>query len=361
MSEPIPILNDTVVCISRDFALLMNSRSTKLRVFLTLPEYLVDITQLVSTDAIAKLCTKPELYRSTCSTEDLVQKLSRDLEQIVNGKTLVLNFSGGKDSCAALILLLRLTEFLNFKLRVVYVHVPYIDDERVLDFVQSVSSRLGIDIDIVEHRRRDVKGYLRWRGLPRIGDRWCTKFKIIPVKKIVREVDGYEVLATRASESPKRARSYSLKGPGILKRGRKIFLIPRLTLIDVLSIVRRHSLINPLYLSGHLRTSCAMCPYKSLYELSLGYVVEDQGFLEEVLRKEYSKHYAFVDLNEYLRYALWRYRPRAARRVYLLIKHVETLVETRHISIHDFRNLVSRFWTSCNPDLYPCIQSSPSA
>jgi len=357
MSEPIPLAQHCSLCITHDFAIFTQLPNKNVRVYLTTPRYFVEVTHIIDVDRVRRLCADPRFFSIVCDIDDYIRIIARELRSLIEGRNLIFNFSGGKDSCAALILLMKLQEYLSFNLKVVYVHIPYLDDQRILSFVDYIRSRFGIDIEVLEHRRRDVRSYLKWRGLPRIGERWCTKFKVIPSKKLARKLDAYEVLATRASESPKRSRLYGSLNTVILKRSRKLYIMPLLTLIDVLKIVRRYSILNPLYTEGHLRISCALCPYKSLYELSLGYEIEDEGLIDSVLRREHAKHYRGIDYEQFIEYALWRYRPANARRVLALMKHVERLAESHRISVDDMRKLISEFWVSTDLDLFPCTRS----
>ncbi len=254
--------------------------------------------------------------------EEVVKLIAKRVKTYLEGRTLVLTYSGGKDSTAALIISLKLQEYIDFKLRVMYVFMPYLEALRNIKFVDFVSKRLGINIEVVEPKRRYVKKMLRWLGLPRRGNRWCTYFKVRPIRKVVRgNPNVIEGVADRIFESPKRAlRLLKRLKDGFIASKKKFTPVEFMPIIDIMDIVRKYDLIHPAYKDGLPRVSCSLCPYKTLYEFNVREDIEDEGFIEEVLRKEHSKGkvYSRIPLEDFLEHALWRFKPITAYRLYKL-------------------------------------------
>ncbi len=293
------------------------------------------------------LTAAPYIHAKTIELDSYVENLAKSLGPKLEGKVIVVGYSGGKDSTAALIILTLLQNFVNFRLRAIYVYIPYLDNPSNLRFVDYVSKRLGIDIEVVEPRRRVFRSYLRWLGLPQRGNRWCTRFKAEPMRRILRELGdrGIEVVADRALESAKRARKLYLSiVRGSILTGRKFRVVATLTLLDVISIVKRFGLVNPQYLEGMPRVSCTLCPYRSLYELGLASIdgVEDPGLVETVLRKMHVQRYSFVEWSTFCTRALWRFRPREAAKL-VALHNLLSRVQPERRSLSS--NTVSRLYT----------------
>ncbi len=258
---------------------------------------------------------------------DWLAKRCRGLE----GRRVLLNYSGGKDSTAALVVLLKLMERISFRLRVVYVHVPFLEPERNVSFVEHASRRLGVDVEIAEPPRREFKSMLQWKGLPRRDNRWCTYFKVKPVREI-RKKDRrlVEVVGDRLFEAPKRMERLARRAAqGIVLSERRFTPTAMLTLLDVVKVVRSAGLIHPDYLQGLPRVSCTLCPYKALHEFTDQQLdeLEDPGLIERVLSKEHRKWYEKIPFNEFVEKQLWRYPVWLAVRAYNAAKSIEYSIQ----------------------------------
>ncbi len=276
------------------------------------------------------LLSAPYIHGYTVeSADEQAERLARLVGRELRGRRVVLGYSGGKDSTAALLVLLGLQERVGFRLDVMYIHIPYIESPRNVRFVEEVAKRLSIDIEIVEAPRKKFRSYLLWRGLPRRGDRWCTFFKVKPMREYKKRHRGaLEVVADRLTEAPKRLEK--LAGPASRHEylsGRKFRPTYLMTLLDVVRIVRDSGLVHPAYLDGLPRVACHLCPFKSLHEFTVTEELEDPGLIEAVLKKEHRKWYSEIPYEEFVRHHLWRYPRREALLVYRVKKLLEKLAE----------------------------------
>ncbi len=258
----------------------------------------------------------PVLAYTTSSAEAYAEQLASQLRSIIEGKRVLLAYSGGKDSTAALIILLELMKYVSFKLHVVYVHMPFLEPESNVRFVERVSRKLGVEVEIREPLRRVVARKLLEEGLPYRRARWCTYLKVRPLREAKRRLGiDFEVVGDRMYEARKRMmRLIKPAMKGELVSGKKLRLTYTLTLLDVVKIVRSKGLVHPDYLDGLPRVACTYCPYKALHELSVKREVEDPGLVEEALKRAYHKWYeGKVGFEEYMEQALWRYTPVVAK------------------------------------------------
>ncbi len=271
--------------------------------------------------------------------EDHVDRLAGLVGRELRGKRVVLGYSGGKDSTAALLVLLALQERIGFRLDVMYIHIPFIESPRNVRFVESVARRLGIDIEIVEAPRKKFRSYLLWRGLPRRGDRWCTFFKVKPMREYKKRHRGaLEVVADRIMEAPKRLEK--LAAPASRHEylsGRKFRPTYLMTLLDVVRVVREAGLVHPAYLEGLPRVACTLCPFKSLHEFTVIEELEDPGLIETVLRKEHRKWYQEIPFEDFVEHHLWRYPRREALLVYRAKKLLAEMVEKDGLEVVEAR------------------------
>ncbi|AEM38138.1 PP-loop domain protein [Pyrolobus fumarii 1A] len=261
--------------------------------------------------------------------EDHVDRLVKLVGKELRGRRVALGYSGGKDSTAALLVLLALAEKLGLKLDVLYIHIPYIESPRNVKFVEEVAKRLSIDIEIIEAPRRKFRSYLLWRGLPRRGDRWCTFFKVKPMREYKKRHRGaLEVVADRIMEAPKRLEK--LAAPASRHEylsGRKFRPTYLMTLLDVVKLTREADLVHPAYFDGLPRVACTLCPFKSLHEFTVIEELEDPGFIETVLKKEHRKWYSDIPYEVFAEHHLWRYPRKEAILVYRAKQVLEKMLE----------------------------------
>ncbi|AEM38983.1 phosphoadenosine phosphosulfate reductase [Pyrolobus fumarii 1A] len=285
-----------------------------------------------------------EAWRRLGSLEGLVSWLAREAGHRLQGKKLLLSFSGGKDSTAALIVLDALYEKIDFKLEVVHVHMPYLEPEYHVDEALRLASRLGYNVEVIEPPRRVLARRLLEEGLPWRRARWCTYYKTRPLEEHFERIQAdYMVVGDRIGESL--MRSKRLRADTLFERNR-FEPIKHLTLIDVVLLVRSLGLTHRDYQAGLTRVSCRYCPYKSLAEMLIDERLggdEDPGLIEEVLRREWRRWYHDIPLEEFLSEHYWRYTPRVARafhRLKRLLKPEPELDARRAAELH------SSVWTT---------------
>ncbi|HIP85047.1 MAG TPA: hypothetical protein EYH17_00200, partial [Pyrodictium sp.] len=113
-------------------------------------------------------------YHSFSSIDDYLQWFVSVAGEVLHGKKVVVGFSGGKDSLVASYVLSLASKKLDFKLILVYSHVPFLESEKNKDFVEKAANSLGVDLVEVGPPRPIFREYMFREGLPYRGTRWCT-------------------------------------------------------------------------------------------------------------------------------------------------------------------------------------------
>ncbi|NPA22821.1 MAG: phosphoadenosine phosphosulfate reductase family protein [Crenarchaeota archaeon] len=365
MVEAIPLLADSgqpgYVATSIDMT-LMKRPLEKARLYLWMGNDAIDITETcIENNFIIRINDNVldidkwfepvviDFYRTIDDIEEIVEIILRTCRQHIEGSRILLSYSGGKDSTATLITLLKLSEVISFKLHTCYTYIPYLDNTKNLKFIDEVSRKLSINIDIASPPRRIVLRYLRKYGLPYRRCRWCTYLKVRPLRELSKKIEAsLYAVGDRATECEKRWRrlhDYIFRLKFISKR--EFRPIYTLSLIDVLNICKRYSLVNPQYMRGLQRVSCVLCPYKSLPELNIEGIdeTEDPGLIESILRRSFYRWYInHVDYSSYLRYSLWRFVPKVARLFYKFRNHLTKNSELVSMKLEDYARTVSDIW-----------------
>jgi len=284
-----------------------------------------------------------QAWRSLSLLEDLVSWIERGAGWRLRGRRLLLSYSGGKDSTAALILLDLLYERVGFRLEVVHVHMPYLEPEYHVDEAVRLASRLGYGVEVLEPPRRVLARRMLEEGLPWRRARWCTYYKTRPLEEYFeRGGFDYMVVGDRVWESLSRSRRLR---PETLFDRERFEPVKHLSLVDVVLLVRSYGLVHRDYTIGLPRVSCRYCPYKSLYELILEEGVggdEDPGLIEEVLRREWRRWYRSIPWEDFTTHHYWRFTPRVAQafhRLRSMLEHVEPVVR-----LEEVRSMVRSQW-----------------
>lgn len=291
----------------------------------------------------------PWIYgRVVGDLDEYVDMIYCSIGRFLEGKKLLLSYSGGKDSTASLIILLKLMERVSFKLHVVYTYMPYLEPRYNLSFIEHVSRRLGLNVDVISPPEDIMRRYLIREGLPYRRGRWCTYLKTRPIREYFKKkrIDIL-VIGDRLWEATKRFYRLSLRAVSkIFLHGKKLYPIAPLTIIDVVNIVKRHGFIHPDYMHGAIRVSCYYCPYKSVFELKLLKPdVEDPGFIDNILKYEWIRWYRkVVTLEEFVENHLWRYIPSIAK-IFAEAKKKAGLMHAETISLSDIRKYNTYIWT----------------
>ncbi len=269
----------------------------------------------------------------------------------IASKPVIVGLSGGKDSVAALTVVDSLAGRFGLRVRATYVYIPFLDSVRSRRFVEDdLPQRVGCDVEVIEARRRDVKRYLKWRGMPKRGRRWCTYFKVRPMRDAMKaDRRLLEVVADRVSESPKRARKLlKVASERLILAGRRFRPTYLLTILDVIDIVRFVNAVHPDYSSGYPRVACALCPYRSLYELGEEVFrdVDDAGLIEEVLKKEHSARYARlgIEFEDFTVRHLWRFEPRMAKLLNEVASKVSKDERRARLSGEHIKLIIKELW-----------------
>ncbi len=280
--------------------------------------------------------------RPSVDPGERIGEIARRYGDLLRGRHVMADFSGGKDSTASLILLAELSERVGFRLTAVYVHMPYLEPPRNIDFAERAAGKLGVRLHVVEADRRRILYYLAREGLPRRGARWCTYLKtraLRDAKKLLSP--DYEAKAERMVEAGKRMRRLAeMKRKGTFMEGPTLNLVYDMEVVDVAAVVAGAGLVHPDYMDGVPRVSCKYCPYRSLYELyAQRSEVEDEGLIEEVAwRRWHMAHSARVAWEDYWRLHLWRFPPTTSR------LFVDARPTGPGLSLEEARSLYTSMW-----------------
>ena len=241
----------------------------------------------------------------------------------LRGKTIMVNYSGGKDSTAVLAVVAGLRERVEgLEAYAVYSHVSFLEPVRNIDFAVEAAKRLGVDIEVVEADRELMRKRLLEEGLPYRGRRWCTYMKLRPIKRLKKQLKPDSIAdGDRMTEAFKRfMRLYQMspRTPRLYSGGR-LRPIYIWTLLDIVLNVRRLGLVHPDYLEGLPRVACMMCPYKALHEFNERQLdlLEDPGLIEDAIKASYRRWYdpAKIPWEEFREQHLWRHHPVVAEKM----------------------------------------------
>ncbi|BAA81086.1 hypothetical protein APE_2075 [Aeropyrum pernix K1] len=195
--------------------------------------------------------------------------------------TVIVPWSGGKDSTAAL--LLAVEAFGRDAVKAVYVDTG-IDFIENAEYVEKVASTLGVDL---VYARADVDEGLLIEGMPMPDPeyRWCTGRKLEALRQAFRTVSrGKTVVVTgdRDGESEKRGKrpplrydeklGYPVVSPLKLWSGGHVQLY----------ILSKGIPLNPLYEAGFYRIGCYLCFALRSWEIE---VMKRGGIIERILRE----------------------------------------------------------------------------
>jgi len=293
------------------------------------------------------LASPPYVHaRAVPDLDEYARTLARTVGRNLRGRTVLLGFSGGKDSVAALLTLLKLQEYVGFRLHVMFIHIPFLESPRSVEFVEKLPSRLGIQVDIRSAPRRDMKSLLKWKGMPRRGFRFCTVYKAKPMRE-ARKKDPrlVEVIGDRLTESPKRFERLSKAAASrVVLTGRKFRPTYMFTLPDIIAVVREAGIIHPDYLDGVPRVACTLCPYKALHEFENIAPLEDPGLIDLVLEKMWKRWYSWTSLEEFREQHLWRFSARDAKPLMYAKELLERREDLEELEARSVAAIYRRAW-----------------
>ncbi len=293
----------------------------------------------------------------TPSLEDYIGWVAGLYGAELRGKTVMVNFSGGKDSTAVLAVVAGLQERLEgLKAYAVYSHVSFLEPPRNIDFAVKAAERLGVDIEVVEADRELMKKRLLEEGLPYRGRRWCTYMKLRPIKMLKKQRRPHIIAdGDRMTEAFKRfMRLYQMspRKPRLYSGGR-LRPIYIWTLLDIVQNVRALGLVHPDYYEGLPRVACMMCPYKALHEFSEKQLelLEDPGLIEEAIKTSYRRWYPAdkIPWEDFRSQHLWRHHPVVALKMYRAKRLLTSREPSEEIRAETVEAMYRSLWTNPMP------------
>jgi len=187
------------------------------------------------------------------------------LRELGSFDTVIVPWSGGKDSTAALLLAISIYGAEN-------VVALYVDTgtefPATRQYVHSVADKLGIRL--VEAYAGIDKALASGKPLPSHDNRWCTGLKIEAIESKVRELARGRtllVIGDRDAESPRRSNRPPIR-PGPAPN---VLAVAPLKLWGAahiqLYLLSKGVPLNPMYYAGFYRIGCYMCPALRSWEL----------------------------------------------------------------------------------------------
>lgn len=276
---------------------------------------------------------KAFIVRSASRSSALLHKTSKRL-----GSNLVVSYSGGKDSLAALLL----TTESGAEPRVLF-NDTGVEMPETLENVERVSRALGVEVIYTE------AGEAYWRGFELFGpptrdNRWCSKLcKLAPATKALRSLKDVSatIVGQRRHESFARAHIKEVARSRWLPHTISIAPISGWSMLLVwlyLMWANKMSLVNQLYLSGFDRVGCFACPAGRVADFLL--VKERHPSLWQSFEEELRKWGSSRGLpEEWVDYGLWRWRRRfpkgqlrVAEKLGISVADVRRKTATKYVS-----------------------------
>lgn len=188
----------------------------------------------------------------------------------------LVSFSGGKDSMATLLLVMKS----GVPFRAFFLNTG-IEFPETAEYVESISRKYGLDMDVVS------AGDAFWEGLKKFGPpgrdyRWCCKaVKLGPTVRYILERYSGSVLTfigQRRYESEARMRKGAVWRNEWVPNQIGASPIQNWTALEVfLYLFREGAPINPWYERGLHRIGCYLCPASDMGDLK---IVEEHGLLD---------------------------------------------------------------------------------
>ena len=208
-----------------------------------------------------------DLIKANENILNMYEKISKSfLSEFIDwADTVIVPWSGGKDSTA--VLLLALDVFPKDKVKVLFsdtgTEFPW-----TIDYVNLVSEKLGIEVYKV-YAGVD-KGLLEENmPMPTHDNRWCTSRKIASVMTAIAKLsEGNTLIITGDRDAESRRRSLR---PPVRVLDKNIIMLTPIKLWSgahvQLYILKRGLRLNPLYEKGFYRIGCYICPALRSWEL----------------------------------------------------------------------------------------------
>jgi 3'-phosphoadenosine 5'-phosphosulfate sulfotransferase (PAPS reductase)/FAD synthetase/3'-phosphoadenosine 5'-phosphosulfate sulfotransferase len=195
--------------------------------------------------------------------------------------TVIVPWSGGKDSTASLLLTLRV--FRRDKIVAVYADTGT-EFPWTREYVEEISEKLGINTVRV-YAGVDKGLLVENMPLPTHDNRWCTLRKINAIEKVIHEyMDKGNVLIVKGDRDAE-SRSRSIRPPISTDSENRIVVTPIKfwgTIHVQLYLLSKGISLNSLYYKGFYRIGCYMCPALRSWEL---YIMLKDPEIRKVLEK----------------------------------------------------------------------------
>jgi 3'-phosphoadenosine 5'-phosphosulfate sulfotransferase (PAPS reductase)/FAD synthetase/3'-phosphoadenosine 5'-phosphosulfate sulfotransferase len=212
-------------------------------------------------------CSEDLLQLNTKVIREMDNYLKKFLES--NAKEadiVVVPWSGGKDSTAVLISAVEV--FGREKVVAVYSDTG-VEFPDTLRYVDSMAKKLGVRLITV---KAGLDNAIRHRGLPRLGERWCTGLKLEALQRVFHGLKNeYGRLVVLVGDRDAESKIRVKRPPARMEEDRlvlsplKIFGGGHVELY----ILSKGYELNPLYTLGFYRVGCYICPSLRHWELSI--------------------------------------------------------------------------------------------
>jgi len=216
-------------------------------------------TGRASGEKLGEQAERTSVERLLSENEGVLETLERVSSSLIESvgrefDTVVVPWSGGRDSTAALLLA---RKALGSKVKAVYVDMG-LEFRGSREHVLEVSEKLGVELHVA---RVDLERYVKAVGLPSHHNRWCTRLKVEALYGKIREIaEGRTliVVGDRDAESELRSK----RGP---VRGHEEFVqvapLKNWSAAQAQLYILKHGIpLHPLYELGFYRIGCWVCP-----------------------------------------------------------------------------------------------------
>ena len=195
------------------------------------------------------------------------ENISLKFLEIFKGKvdSVIVPWSGGKDSTASLILALK--AFGRKKVTAVYVDTG-VDFPQNKEYVEKIAKDLSVKLIETE---AGVRNGLKFEKLPlpTHENRWCTARKIAALEKIIDEISGEKLVIAGDRDPESELRS---QRPPVRRMMNYVIVTPIKqwsTAHVQLYLLLQGVPLNPLYHLGFYRLGCYICPALRSWEVYL--------------------------------------------------------------------------------------------
>ncbi|MDI9619865.1 MAG: phosphoadenosine phosphosulfate reductase family protein [Candidatus Nezhaarchaeota archaeon] len=257
-----------------------------------------------------KATWKDVVEANKSSLEEKERKAIELILEVCTGydKPILVSFSGGKDSLAALLLVKKALSKIGKEYSVVFSDTG-IEYPETKEYVEEVLKSIGLRDKLIKVSGPvDFFKAIELFGPPARDFRWCCKTcKLAPLARVVKELGGecLTFIGSRSVESSKRKRQGWMWKSIWVKGQRGVSPIYDWSTLDVwLYLIKEGVKVNPLYLKGLERIGCWVCPSMDVAEMMLAREIMGEAWTDYARRA-----YELMNLDDYDRLLeQWRWR-----------------------------------------------------